>query len=132
MNIPSGGRTALFQGYLIVITLNSMKAYRNKELFNNDLPSCEVGKEIDITLNIKEGDYGEFTPEIFNEVAGDSQYLGETDICVGCGQEFPVGMLLYEGVEPIVFAPRCNICTIKQVQDIAGAENVILPESWRN
>ena len=126
-------RSALYRGFMVIIRQDGMKAYRNPEYFSNNISSYEVPQDTDISFVIDEAeDDGDFSLDMFNEVAGESQYLGMTDVCIGCGQEFPVEMLLYEGVEPLVFAPRCNICTIKNVQDIAGAENVILPEKWRN
>lgn len=124
-------RTALYQGFLIDIFPSGMNAYRNEQFLMSDTPSYKVGKDTDITFEIGD-DYGNFTPDEFDRVAGSTQYLGESDVCVGCGQQFPVGMLMYEGVEPIVFSPRCSICMIKQVQDVAGPENVILPPEWRN
>ena len=110
-----------------------MSAYRNPEYYQAPMPSYEVSEGVDITLRILEAeDFGEFTQEQFEALGGEMYPMATSDVCVGCGQTFPAEMLMYEGVEPIVYEPRCNICLIKQAQDIYGPEDVILPEEFRN
>ena len=129
------GRTGLYRSFMIIIhpyPKRGMTAYRNPEFYRSGTSSYEAVPGADIAIMIDDAeDYGEFTSEQFEMLAGATAAVPVVDTCVGCGQEFPVEMLMYEGVEPIVFDPRCHICMIKQVQDIAGPENVILPESWR-
>lgn len=48
------------------------------------------------------------------------------DTCVGCGKQFVVFELFYEGVEPDVHSPKCKWCLIKEMQEKFGVENVIL------
>ena len=130
------GRTALYRGFMIIIhpyPKRGMTAYRSKEFYLRNITSYVAQPGIDITDMMDDAnDYGEFTTEHFSELVGSTDLLPIVDICVGCGQEFLAQELLYEGVEPIVFDPRCRICMIKQAQDTFGAENVILPESYRN
>lgn len=130
------GRTALYKGFLVIMhpyPKLGMTAYRNPEYYRNDVSSYEAVPGADISVMIDDaGDYGEFTPEQFEMLAGATAAVPVVDVCIGCGQQFPAEMLLYEGVEPVVFDPRCRICFIKQAQDIYGAEGVVLPESFRN
>lgn len=122
------GRTALYKGFMVVILPSGMKAYRNPEYFSNGITSYEVPTDTDISNVIDDaGDYGEFTADQFAELAGATANVPIVDTCVGCRQQFPAEMLSYEGVEPIVYSPRCHICLIKQAQNRFGAENVILP-----
>lgn len=130
------GRTALYEGFMVVIhpyPKLGMTAYRNPEYYHNGISSYEAVPGADLAIMIDDaGDYGEFTQEQFDELAGSTADIPTIDTCVGCGNEFVAQELLYEGIEPLVFDPRCRICMIKQVQDIAGPENVQLPESFRN
>lgn len=129
------GRTALYKGFMIIMhpyPRMGMTAYRNPEYYNNGISSYEAVPGADIITMIDDaGDYGEFTQEQFDELAGTTADVPTVDVCVGCGQEFPAELLMYEGVEPIVFDPRCNVCMTKQMQDKYGAENVILPSTDR-
>lgn len=129
------GRTGLYKGFMIIIhpyPKRGMTAYRNPEYYRGGTSSYEAVPGADITTIIDDAeDYGEFTSEQFEMLAGATSAVPVVDTCVGCGQEFPAEMLMYEGVEPIVFDPRCNICLVKQAQDRFGPEDVILPESWR-
>ena len=118
------GRTGLYKRFLVIIhpyPKRGMTAYRNPEFYRGGTSSYEAVPGADITTIIDDAeDYGEFTPEQFEMLAGATAAVPTADTCVGCGQEFPAEMLLYEGIEPAVFDPRCNICMIKHVQDIAG------------
>lgn len=130
------GRTALYKNFMIIIhpyPRRGMTAYRNPEYYHNAIRSYEAVRGADIAVIIDDaGDYGEFTAEQFAELTGSTSDVPTVDTCVGCGQEFPADVLSYEGVEPVVFDPRCNICLIKQIQDKFGPENVILGEDWLN
>ncbi len=127
------GRTGLYKGFMIVIHSRGMDAYRSVYFFNSGTISYLAPPNVDITTLIDNNeDHGDFTQEQFEELAGASADVPVVDVCVGCGQDFPAEMLMYEGIEPVVFAPRCRICLIKQIQDEYGAENVILPEEFTN
>ncbi len=127
------GRTALYKGFMVVIHPSGMEAYRSTDFFSSNITSYIVPPDTDITTLIDDAeDHGDFTQEQFEELAGASALIPIVDVCVGCGQDFPAEMLLYEGVEPVVYAPRCHICQIKQMQDKFGAENVILGEEFTN
>ncbi len=129
------GRTAFYRGFLVIIhpyPKRGMTAYRNPEYFNAGMASYEVGPGVDISdVIISLGDHGDFSQEEFDELSEGTSRVPIVDTCVGCGVEFPADELMYEGIEPIVFDPRCHICIIKQAQDRFGPENVILPDSWR-
>ncbi len=130
------GRTALYRGFMVIMhpyPKLGMTAYRNPEYYRGGTSSYEADPGADIAILIDDaGDHGDFTSEQFEVLAGRQAAVPTIDTCVGCGQEFHAELLMYEGVEPIVYDPRCNICMIKQAQDIYGPRNVILPESWRN
>ena len=130
------GRTAFYKGFLVIINPYpglGMTAYRNPEYYSNNVSSYVAVPGADIGIMIDEaGDYGEFTQEQFDEIAEGTDRVPIIDVCVGCGMESPADLLMYEGVEPVVFDPRCKICLIKQIQDRFGAENVILPDEFRN
>lgn len=130
------GRTALYNGFMIIIhpyPKLGMTAFRNPEYYHNDVSSYVADPGVDISNMIGDaGDYGDFTQGQFAELAGSTADVPTFDTCVGCGMEGPADIFFYEGVEPIVYDPRCNVCMIKQAQDIYGTENVILPESYRN
>ena len=127
----TGDRTVLYRGFMVIIHSYpqlGMSAYRNAEYYNKNTPSYKSAPGEDIAILIDElNDHGDFT-----EIEEGKDFVPIIDTCVGCGQEFPSNVLLYEGIEPIVFEPRCRICLIKQAQDRFGADNVILPESYRN
>ncbi len=127
-------RAVLYRGFMVLVNPDrGMRAYRSPLYYKGDMVTYEVPLNEDISNKIDEmDDRGEFTEETLREVAGDRADFPEVDICVGCGDEFDVHELYYEGVEPVVFAPRCRVCLIKQAQDIAGKENVDLGPSWNN
>ena len=129
------GRTALYKGFMVIMhpyPKRGTTAYRNPEYYRGGTSSYEAVPGADVTSTIDDAeDYGEFTSEQFEMLAGAAAAVPAVDTCVGCGQQFPAEMLMYDGIEPVVFDPRCHICMIKQAQDIYGAEDVILPESWR-
>lgn len=130
------GRTALYRGFMVIMhpyPKRGMTAYRSLVYYNSGTSSYEAAPGEDIATIIDDAnDHGELTEEQFEELAGASANLPEIDLCIGCGQEHPAEEMYYEGVEPIVFDPRCHICMVKQAQDVMGPENVILPEGWRN
>ena len=117
-------RTALYRGFMIIIhpyPKLGMTAYRNPEYYHGGTTSYEAVAGADITIMIDDArDYGDFTQEQFDALAGGTADIPTIDTCVGCGQQFLAEMLSYEGVEPVVFDPRCRICMIKQAQDIRG------------
>ncbi len=129
------GRTAFYKGFMIIMhpyPKLGMTAYRSPGYRSDGVSSYEAVPGADIAVMIDDAeDHGEFTSEQFEVLAGSKATIPVVDTCVGCGQEFPAELLMYEGVEPILFDPRCNICLIKQAQDTFGPEDVILPESWR-
>lgn len=54
------------------------------------------------------------------------------DKCIKCGNEFPSDELYYDGVEPDIHSPTCWYCMVKELQELYGVDNVILPSSMLN
>ena len=130
------GRAAFYRGFLVDIQSYpqlGMSAYRNLEYYLDGItsytsrPGEDIADVIDFT-----GDRGDFSQEEFERVAAGKQNVPVIDTCVGCGAVYPAELLMYEGVEPLVFDPRCKVCVIKHMQDQFGSENVILPTDYRN
>ena len=128
------GRVAVYNQWLIIEDPDGViKAFKNPWSYRNNVPTLSGFTWPEINSKITEtSEVGDFIDELLDETVGETRFPPEIDICVGCGQEFPSFELSYEGVEPVVHSPRCHNCMIKQMQDVYGPEDVILPESYRN
>ena len=127
------GRVALYRQWLVIEDPdNIIKAYTTPENYRANRPvlSAYTWPGINVMIDQATG-VGEFTSESLEQTLGDTRFPPPVDVCVSCGEEFPSGELMYDGVEPTVHSGLCHICVIGQAQNIYGPENVILPESWR-